>query len=128
MPVFISAPPGPGTDVAMHAWVTLDGRALGCRRGPLRTVLDGTLASREPLMGGLAALFLDRGAPVDRDLFHRVCTAVPCRSADGTHVWHGDGASLARLRFVTSDEDDAIAVDTASQSRRLLRWPSRQSR
>lgn len=63
-------------------------------------------------MGGLAALFLDRGAPVDRDLFYRLCTAVPCRSADGTHVWHGDGACLARLRFVTSDEDDAIAVDT----------------
>ena len=63
-------------------------------------------------MGGVAAVMLDRGDAVDPAAFHRICTAVPYRSVDGVTPWFGDGAAIARLRFVTSDPDDAPIVDS----------------
>ena len=62
-------------------------------------------------MGGIAAIVLDRGRPVDRARFHRICAAVPYRSPDGVQAWHGDGAAIARLSLRTTEEDDAPAVD-----------------
>jgi asparagine synthase (glutamine-hydrolysing) len=64
-------------------------------------------------MGGIAAVFLDAEAPIDRARFHRICTAVPYRSPDGIDAWYGDGAAVARLRFVTADVQDRLAVDVA---------------
>ena len=64
-------------------------------------------------MGGLVAVFQDRNEPVDRRFFESICTAVRHRHPDGIHAWHGDGAAVARLRFVTCDEDDSPVIDTA---------------
>ena len=64
-------------------------------------------------MGGVAAVFFDRGAPVDRPLFHRICHAVPFRAADGVDAWFGDGAAVARLRAAADGERDVPLVDAA---------------
>ena len=44
-------------------------------------------------MSGIAALFLERGAPLDRALFLRIARAVPFR--DPHQTWYGDGAAVA---------------------------------
>ena len=64
-------------------------------------------------MGGLAALFLDRGAAVDPRRFQRICAAVPFRASEGIHIWHGDGAAMARLVSVAADEPAAPIVADA---------------
>ena len=64
-------------------------------------------------MGGLVAVFQDPGDSVDRTYFHSLCASVPYRCPDGIHAWHGAGASIARLRFITSDADDAPVADAA---------------
>ena len=64
-------------------------------------------------MGGVVAVFQDRGTAVDPSLFHALCAAVPYRCPDGIHEWQGDGAALARLRFVTTDHDDAPVAESA---------------
>ena len=58
-------------------------------------------------MGGLAAILHDQPQSVDHALFDRLCHAVRWRCPDGVAPWHGEGASIARLRFVTTDGDDA---------------------
>jgi asparagine synthase (glutamine-hydrolysing) len=62
-------------------------------------------------MGGLVAVLHDQPQPVNPAIFHRLCHAVRWRCPDGVAPWHGTGASIARLRFVTTDGEDAPETD-----------------